>query len=287
MHNRLRLLRLFTALLYFGPLLAGLMGHGWVMVAAFTLIFLLWSAILRPELWPHGEGDLERSDAIVALAALIASQVLLVIFCFAIGRGIGGVLGLKPALPAYLPLALSFLAVPLCRMVWRSQAAIAAPAFDWVLHGSDGAGEAAAHLARAGLAEIAAMPDHVSEEALQTRLTAIGAELDPVMIRLALQHAVTDGRLSRATRKALIIHATDPANSDLLAESRYPAMAFVAAGVDCELLGLFARRCTRLLEDEPDLVADCPSAIMVSKTAEECPDPVVVGQLNRLIGFLA
>lgn len=287
MRNRLRLFGLFTALLYFGPLLAGLMGHGWIMVAAFTVVFLLWSAILNPELWPHATGDLERSEAIVALAALVGTQLLLVVLCFAVGRGIGGIFALKPALPAYLPLALSFLAVPLGRMVRLRDDADTAPAFDPTLH-QDGQDRAdLAHLARTTLTGIAALPDGVDEEALQTRLTAIGAVLDPVTIRQALTQAVAAHGAGRAMRKALIIHATDPANSDLLAESRYPTEAFAATGQDDELLGLFARRCTRLLEDQPDLAADCPLAQTMTKAAEGCRDPASVAAVNRLVGFLA
>ena len=75
-------------MLYFGPLLAGLMGQGWGQVAVFVVIYLLWSAILRPHLWPARIGDLTRTDALVPLASLVATQALLVVLCFAIGRGL-------------------------------------------------------------------------------------------------------------------------------------------------------------------------------------------------------
>ena len=89
------------------------------MVLAFLAVFVLWSVILRPNLWPSRPADLAQSEAVVALAALIATQALLVILCFGIGRGIGGVMALQPALPDLLPLTLSFLAVPLSRMIWN------------------------------------------------------------------------------------------------------------------------------------------------------------------------
>ncbi len=119
MQNRLRLLRLATAVLYFGPLLAGLIGQGWGMVPVFVVIFLLWSVIVRPHLWPGSLPDLMKSDALVAMAALIATQILLVVVLFAVGRGIGGVLAVEPVMPAYLPAALSFLSVPVSRMIWN------------------------------------------------------------------------------------------------------------------------------------------------------------------------
>ena len=99
MRNRLWFLKLATALLYFGALLAGLMGQGWGMVLAFLAVFLVWSVILQPHLWPSRVSDLAQLQAMVPLASLIATQALLVVLCFGIGRGIGGVVGLQPALP--------------------------------------------------------------------------------------------------------------------------------------------------------------------------------------------
>lgn len=89
---------------------------------------------MRPHLWPSRLRDLAQGDAVVALAALVASQILLVVLCFAVGRGIGGVLGLKPALPVWLPLALSFLAVPLSRLIWNPQVMAENEGFDPLLH---------------------------------------------------------------------------------------------------------------------------------------------------------
>jgi hypothetical protein len=48
MHNKLRLLMGTTALLYLGPLLAGLRGFGWPVVPVFAAIFVLWLIVLRP-----------------------------------------------------------------------------------------------------------------------------------------------------------------------------------------------------------------------------------------------
>ena len=52
MIHRLRLLQGATALLYFGPLLAGLSGHGWAMAALFTAILGLWAVLIHPALLP-------------------------------------------------------------------------------------------------------------------------------------------------------------------------------------------------------------------------------------------
>lgn len=111
------MLRLTTGLLYIGPLLAGLAGQGWAMVALFAAIFLLSSVVLHPGTWPRSRADLARPGAAVALAALVATQVLLVVMCFGFGRGLGGVLAFQPGLPVYLPAALSIASVPLARWV--------------------------------------------------------------------------------------------------------------------------------------------------------------------------
>lgn len=283
MHNHLRLLRLLTGVLYFGPLLAGLAGQGWAMVPAFVGIFLLWSVILYPQMWPHTAADLALNEAAVALATLIATQALLVVGLFAVGRGIGGVMALQPALPAVLPLALSLVAVPLARLVWNPRVAAAQAGFDPVLqvapmHRKGDAAEMVAHLMALG--------DEVTEDVVQQHLSAISDHIDPVLIRQVLGDAVAAGRASRAAVKALIVHGTDPAISNLMSGSAYPAQAFAAAGRDAELLTLFARRCVMALGDEPDLAADCPNVAAIARAAQQVGDPAR-SALNRLAGLMA
>ena len=291
MHNRLRLLRFGAALLYFGPLLAGLMGQGWAMVLAFACVFVLWSVVVRPQLWPRTQSDLSRADlgrseAAVALASLVASQLLLVIICFAVGRGIGGGLALRPALPAFLPLALSIVAVPISRMISPPQDMADDVGFDPAQHNPP-VGPNPPVPATEMLAPVMALPDDVAEDVVQSHLTAISAHLDPVVIRQTLGDEVAGGAATRAAIKALIVHATDPAISDLVAGTAYPAQAFAAAGRDGDLLGLFARRCILLLGDEPELGADCPSAAVVAQAARDCQDSVTASEMNRLAGLLA
>lgn len=260
--------RLTTGLLYFGPLLAGLAGQGWAMVPLFLGVFLLSSVILQPDMWPRSRADLARSEAAVALASLIATQALLVVVLFAFGRGIGGVLALEPALPVYLPVALSFVSVPLARMAWRPEGLVVELAPMAV------EGEAV----EAMLAHLLALGD-ASEEVLQRHLTAIMAHSDPVVLRQAL---ASQG----AAVRVLIVHATDPATTALLAGTGYPAQAFQAAGLNPDHLTLFARRCLLALEDEPDLAADCPRPAALREVAEVVADPGAATALHRLAGFL-
>lgn len=118
MFDRATLLMAAMALLYFGPLLAGLGGAGWPAVYAFAVIFTLWLIVLRPQSWPRDAA--QWRDPLVLLHALtqVVAQCLLVAVLFGVGRGIGGALGAVVGWPAWFPLSLSFLSVPLARLIW-------------------------------------------------------------------------------------------------------------------------------------------------------------------------
>lgn len=118
MENRRRLLMAANGLLYFGPLLAGLAGFGWGLVLVFTAIFVLWLVILQPYEFPVNRAEWMSPDAWVAVSARAAVQLLFVALLFGVGRGIGGILGSVPGFPAMLPLGISFLSVPLARLIW-------------------------------------------------------------------------------------------------------------------------------------------------------------------------
>ena len=262
MHNRLRLLAGATALLYFGPLLAGLAGAGWGIVPLFGAIFLLWLLIIRPHLWPDTWADWARSEALITLVTQIITQLLLVTILLGIGRGIGGALGLKPPFPALLPVAISFLAVPLARLVWSPIA----------VEGAIGPGPNAAEtprdltlgapinrqtdpdLVREILAPMLALPEESSDATLDQHLKAISAHLDPEMIRAGLKAAADQPIAIRAR----ILHATHPGVADILSGPQYPAEALASSGGADPTLALFAARCALMIADEPDLYADCP-----------------------------
>ncbi|MEO8242639.1 MAG: hypothetical protein ABI832_10005 [bacterium] len=286
MHNRLRLLRLATAVLYFGPLLAGLIGQGWAMVPVFVVILLLWSVIVRPHLWPASLRDLMATEALVAMAALAATQILLVVVLFAVGRGIGGVMAVQPVLPVYLPAALSFLSVPVSRLIWNPHVAAANVGFDPILQDVALQKADSEALAIEMLAQVFALPEDVPEAEVQQHLSAIGQHVEPAILRKVLTDAVSAGRAPRAGIKALIVHATDPEVVTVLDGSAYPVEAFAAAGRDADLIGLFARRCVVALGEEQDLALDCPSVGALQRAAQEVDDPAASKALQRLIGIL-
>lgn len=118
MENRRRLLMAANALLYFGPLLAGLAGFGWGLVPIFTAIFVLWLVILQPYEFPINRREWMSPDAWVAVSARVAVQLLLIVVLFGVGRGIGGILGAMAGFSPILPLAISFLSIPVARLIW-------------------------------------------------------------------------------------------------------------------------------------------------------------------------
>ena len=118
MENRRRFMMVANALLYFGPLLAGLGSFGWGYVPLFTAIFVLWLVILQPMEFPINKREWLSADAWVAICGRAVVQLLFVAVLFGIGRGIGGVLGAMTGYSAMLPLAISFLSIPLARMIW-------------------------------------------------------------------------------------------------------------------------------------------------------------------------
>ncbi len=109
MLNRITALRFATALLYLGPLLAGLSGAGWALVPIFVVLFVLWILFLHP--------DLAASSAWLPLAERAAVQTLLVALFFGIGRGLGGVTGFVLPLPVWLTILVSVAAIFLGRFV--------------------------------------------------------------------------------------------------------------------------------------------------------------------------
>lgn len=109
MLNRITLLRVATALLYLGPLLAGLAGAGWTMVPIFAALFLLWLILLHPA-FASERAWLPKLERVLV-------QTLLVVVFFGLGRGIGGVVGVSFGLPSWSPILLGVAAILLGRLV--------------------------------------------------------------------------------------------------------------------------------------------------------------------------
>ncbi|MGL6209643.1 MAG: hypothetical protein ACRC14_07440 [Paracoccaceae bacterium] len=266
MHNRLRLMMGATALLYLGPLMAGLGGFGWDTVPVFVAIFLAWTLVLRPQSWPQTTAEWLGGPALVTILAQSAVQVLLVTVCFGIGRGIGGVLGALPPFPVMLPIAISFLSIPICRMIWNPARAeamdrfldtaiadISASAKDTAPDRSD-----ARALAAQLLAPLQGLPDEASPAVVERHLRAIWLHAEAEDIAHVLLSSARAGTASHAGLCALAIHATDPHVTVQMLGREYPAQGFQLIAGQSDLALLFATRLAATLQADSDIWGDCP-----------------------------
>jgi hypothetical protein len=291
MRNRLRLMMGATALLYLGPLLAGLAGFGWALLPAFTAIFVLWLIVLRPHQWPRRPADWTGAVALRA-AGHVLVQVLLVAVCFGVGRGIGGVLGVTPALPLALPLALSFLAIPLCRLVWDPWKAAELDVFldDAIRRIEDpdyrpGADPEAEARAEAAIAAVLDLPEDAPDA---TALAAVAAALpegdfalDPLIF--ALDRA---GPTRTAGRRGLILWATDPDRARDAMGLNLPDYAFTVTWTNPDLLALFVARARPLIDADPALWIDFPDGKELHFAIDDTNPPALNAALRALADAL-
>lgn len=264
MQNWPRLVQAATALLYFGPLLAGLGGAGWAIVPVFTGIFLVWLVVMRPQEFPQTLSGWTRPEALVAASARIAVQLLLVVVLFGIGRGIGGVLGSLPNMPNMLPIGLSFLAILVVRLLWDPRKASAmdkllddalakiesSPA---PLHGGDRA------YAEAVTALLNGLSDDVTEAELESHLSALRAIVDESMTYDVLLARVQTNAASLAGKRALMLMASDAATLGRMAMSRVPMQAMDVLGTETALIQRMAERLIVGLRQDPDMWENCPN----------------------------
>ena len=117
MSFRLVLLSLTGALLYIGPFLAGLAGASIALLPVFAAIFVIWVALMRPAVWAKATQSGTPLGLAIYLSGLTVIQLLLVVVCFALGRGLSVLIGDVVALPLWLPPALSLAALPLGRLI--------------------------------------------------------------------------------------------------------------------------------------------------------------------------
>lgn len=285
MQNRMRLLMVATAFLYFGPLLAGLGGSGWAATAGFFALFMLWLFILRPQQWPHNVHDwLTRYEPWAALGTNACVQLLLVLLLFGIGRGIGGALHLRPDYGVALPLMVSFLAIPFARLVWDPWTSPHLNDYlDEALH-KPPPGEDAdpLTLARRLLVPLSALPDSADEAEVAQHLLAMAPHTDPASLRRALLQRHARGEASHAESLALILHATDPALI-LSVPGDGPNLALVALPQTPALLARFARRLTAALQAEPEVWGKSPSVDHLADLVDHFDNTAAEAPLRDLI----
>ena len=287
MQNRLRMLMGATALLYLGPLAAGLGGFGWAVVPIFAAIFLLWLFILRPQHWPRAAADWVRPEAVITLITQAAVQTLLVAILFGIGRGIGGVMATLPRFPLMLPVAISFLSIPLARLIWdpwkdRDIDRFLDDAIAKVSTSPAPNGDAGLAMARRLIAPLADLADHSSETTVAQHLLAMSSHAPDADIRKALLERQHSGQASRAETIALILHATDGQLIDSVGGDG-PTLTLAVLPHEPEMIALFARRLTAALKDDPELWGQCPSVDHLAELVVTLNNTDAEGPLRDLI----
>lgn len=282
MLTRMRLVKGATALLYTGPLLAGLCGFGWTMVAPFTGIFVVWLMVLRPEQWPTAPAEWLTGQAWLAALAQVLSQIVLVAILFSVGRGLGGLADIGAvAVNPMLPLSISFVSIPLCRMLWDAEEAASQGYFldeeAELAYAGNAAGQAALAIVpllnlpdSAPDAEVArAVADALDVPAAELRLNAVAAAL------------AKPNRSHAALRRALVIWATEPEIVAPAIVSGSMASAFGICGGDFDLLRIYVPRAMALIAAFPNRATDFPAPSLLIEAANSTQDSDLPAHLQE------
>ncbi len=273
MLTRMRLVKGATALLYIGPLIAGLCGFGWGMLAPFAGIFVVWLMILRPEQWPATPEEWLTGPAWLAALAQVLSQVVLVAILFGVGRGLGGLADIGAvSVNPMLPLSISFVSIPLCRMLWDADEAASQGYFldeeAEFAYADNAAGQAAtAIVPLLNLPDTA--PDAEVAQAVAATLDVPAAELRLNALAAAL---ALPNRSHAALRRALVVWATEPEIVAPALVSGSMASAFSIAGGNFDLLRLYVPRAMALIAAFPNRAADFPHPSALNAAADASPD---------------
>ena len=226
---------------------------------------MLWLVILWPQDFPRTLAEWARSDALIAFGARAAVQLLLVLICFGIGRGIGGVLGSLPPFPLMLPIGISFLAIPLARLVWDPRKA---QAMDELLDDAlaqieagpaKGTPEGDRDYAEAVTTPLNGLADDVSEAELNSHLSALRALVDEALTFDVLASRVEKGSASAAGKRALMVMASDGPAIERMGLPNAPLRAMQALGQDPDLVARLAERLVIALRQDPEIWNNCPN----------------------------
>ena len=184
-----------------------------------------------------------------------------------------------PAIPLMLPVAVSFLSIPLARMIWDPWRADAGEVvLDEALARLEAEEDPApaddlkrrTEVAARMVAALDRLPPEAAPELLADHLQAMATQTPHEALRVALMDPIYDGSATAVVRRAAAVHATDPAVVDVLKGSTYP-MAVFRALTDGPTLALFAARCADLVAQKPERLADCPDPEDVMALAARVP----------------
>ncbi len=284
--NRLMLMKLVVLMLYAGPLVAGLAGHGWRVVPAFVAVFLLWQIIMRPQDWPREPARWREPAQMAGAAARVAILIVIVAVLFGIGRGIGGIAGHLPEMSMALPLALSFLALPLARLIWSPEQEAEMDAFlDEAIDRINAAsveGEDPETAARE-ISPLLLLPDDTPDGPARAGVEAIlSAGSTALRLRALMQALKAAPGHHMAVRRGLVLWAADPLVAEEYFGTALLADAFDAAEGDEPLMTLFAQNALPVIVELPRTWGDFPETARVRTAAAMATDPAAAQALGVL-----
>ena len=283
MQGKLLLFKIVTLMLYAGPLLAGLAGHGWSVLPAFAAIFVLWQIVMRPMDWPRDPARWSEGGVLTGALARVALMIVLVAVMFGIGRGIGGVAGHLAGLPAGAALGLPFLLGPLAPLLWNSPASAAGGAF--LTEALDRINAVQPQTETPAEAEAAVRPllsltdDTPDATARAGTIDLLAGPSTAARLR-ALSAGLADAPGAHlAARRGLILWAADRVVAERQLGAAPQMHAFDAAAGDAALLHLFADEMLPLIVALPEAWYDFPATDRVRSVAASLDDAAASGAL--------
>ena len=296
--NRLRLSQLVTAMLYIGPVIAGLGGYGWKVAPAFVVIFVAWQIVMRPAQWPRDPAAWSSPQVRTGALLQVLVALVVVLVCFGVGRGLAGVFAYPPRLPLVVPLFLSLAAIPLSRMLHdpRQMAEMDTLLDDAVKHLKSFDKDVAfpssdaqhildgTQLALRLLQPVQDLPRDTPHYVIEQHLRVIATHVDDARLREALVERATAEAPSRPLLTALAVHATDRRRMEILGHDTVDP-AFAAMPDDPEIMALYATRAVAAVTGDPDVRLALPRVHLVEAaltrmagTAAEAPLKALLDQ---------
>jgi hypothetical protein len=277
--KRLRLLMGATALLYLGPLIAGLAGYGWPVVPVFTAIFVLWMIVMRPFDFPATLADWAKPSILLGVVVRLLVQLALVALCFGIGRGIGGILGYLPPFPLAFPLGISILSIPLSRLLWNPAKEQEMNRFlDEALAGVEGvsaeisAGRGDPEKAESLMQPLNGLPPDESDAKIWDYLTQLRGSVDEDLMLDVLLRWAEENRAAPTALRALMLLGSDGGVIERSVEPALPVLVLRAIQHDGGLVARFAHRLSAAMAEDEDLWGACPNETFLTTLMDRHPE---------------
>lgn len=278
---RSSLLQGTTALLYLGPMLAGLSGHPLALMPLYALFFVLWTIVVQPETWRRTSRTGRSADFWLSVTAQIAVQILLALVCLGAGRGIAGVAGITLDIPITFPLTVAFLAIPLSRLLVPMTSRVSDVPIGPGLPTLD-----ELELADALLEPLAMLAPYTPTEVLERHLNAMAPNVSAKALIHGLMISAASAKAPAVIQRAFVQHATDPTAALAADHPNAIAGAFQVARKDVDLLTVFANRALHLIRLQPNLYTSYPTHSDVREAAALAVNPHLRETLSGLAEVL-